>query len=195
MSSQALLLDVDRVEGRSFEVSSDRHLLLLCMQNDRRAQEAIFETYKRLVLGICMRYTSSIEEAKDFSQEAFIRIFESLSKKPTVNSLKGWIAAITVRTVIDQLRRRKNIFVNGLELDNSNINQVENAALESLTSDELARLLQAMPDGYRIVFNLFIVEGYSHSEIASMLGMSASSSRSQLTRGKEWLRLKLKTIT
>lgn len=181
------------MDNRSLELVSDRHLLSLCMQNDRKAQQVIFETYRRLVLGICMRYTSSMEEAKDFSQEAFIRVFDSLSKSPSINSLKGWIAAITVRTVIDQLRRRKSLFTHRLELTDSNITTVENDALESLTAHELAQLLQAMPEGYRLVFNLFVVEGYSHNEIADLLGISASASRSQLTRGKEWLRLKLTT--
>lgn len=170
-------------------LSGDTYLIDLCVAEDRDAQYSLFEKYKLFVLGICLRYTSSKEDAEDYLQESFIRIFTSLKKKPTLHSLKGWIATITVRTVIDQIRKKYKFKTEAMTIELVN----ENLALEQLTNQEIIQLLQAMPPGYRTIFNLYIIEGYDHPEIAQLLDISESTSRSQLARAKDWMRVKIKT--
>jgi RNA polymerase sigma-70 factor (ECF subfamily) len=163
---------------------------------ERTAQNKFYEKYKKLVYGVCMRYANSAEETEDFCQESFIRIFDSIIKKPTTEilSLKGWIATITVRTAIDQLRKKKKIVYEDISNQERALPHIKNTALESFSADELILLLHAMPDGYRIIFNMYVIEGYSHKEISEILEIPESTSRSQFARGKDWLKRKLKQI-
>ena len=171
------------------ENSGDNSLIELCLADNQEAQYSLFEKHKFFVLGICLRYTSSKDDAEDYLQEAFIRIFTSLKRKPPMHSLKGWIATITIRTVIDQIRKKYKFKTEEISIEPAN----ENLAIEQLTNMEIIQLLQSMPTGYRTIFNLYIVEGYDHTEIAKMLDITESTSRSQLARAKDWIKDKIKT--
>src|SRR5262249_17236667 len=153
-----------------------------CRKNDRKAQNLLFEKYKKKVLFICMRYTSNQDEAKDILQDAFIRIFKSLmSEKENILSLASWIHRITANTAVDHVRKTRNkLFTEDITLTPFSSENV--TPLEALSAQEILDVIQQMPDGYRIVFNLFIIEGFDHKEIAAMLDTSETTSRSQLTR-------------
>jgi RNA polymerase sigma factor (sigma-70 family) len=170
---------------------SDHEVIILCNKNDRRAQQILFNSYKRKVMGICLRYASS-PEADDIMQESFIKIFNSLRREKAlkIRSLGAWITRITVNTAINNYNRVKE--PERLEdIGNHHYGSPIESGLENLQTEDLIALIQSMPNGYRMVFNLSLVEGFDHSEIAAMLGISESSSRSQLTRAREWLKQKL----
>ncbi|MEQ1587597.1 MAG: sigma-70 family RNA polymerase sigma factor [Cyclobacteriaceae bacterium] len=171
---------------------SEVDLIKLCRKNDRKGQQQLFDLFKRKVMGICLRYASSRMEADDILQEAFIKIFHSLIRNETIEivSLGAWIHRITTNTAITFYYKERNN--NGvLQLDQVNEkNSVVSAesVLEALNEEELLSLIQEMPLGYRMVFNLAIIEGFDHREIGNKLGITESSSRSQLTRAKAWLK-------
>lgn len=167
----------------------DEDLIERCRNDDRKAQNLLFKKYERKVLGICIRYTNSLDEAKDIQQDAFIKIFQNLkTNDKIVLSLDKWIYRITVNTSIDYFRRQKGIEVS---TDEVLIIVEQPVVLEQLNEEELIGLIQQIPLPYRLIFNLYIIEGYSHKEIAEKVGLEESTSRSYLTRAKEFLRNKL----
>lgn len=162
-------------------------LVSKCRKNNRTAQNQLFKLYEKRILGICLRYASTLDEARDLQQEVFIKVFRNLvEEKVAIQSIEMWIVRITVNTAIDYYRKKRSLsdFVN---YENSSI-QVEPSALARLHEEELIELIQKIPHPYRLVFNLFIIDGYNHSEIGTMLGLNESTSRSYLTRAKDLLR-------
>lgn len=143
------------------------------------------------VFGICMRYSKNKFQADDFAQEAWIIIFSKLKTFKNEGSFKGWISKITVNTCLQKLRKTKlNIdstiverIENGLELTPEHL-KVNPKVLDEFNAEELVQFIHQLPEGFRIVFNLVAVEGYSHKEVAEMLGISVSTSRSQLARAR-----------
>lgn len=173
---------------------SEIDLIKLCHKNDRKGQQYLFDQYKRKVMGICLRYASCRMEADDIFQESFIRVFRSLDKENAseIKSLDAWITQITKNTAINMYQRNKYKYDISLEkLINDEAVTTDESALEKLSSDDLLLLIQSMPSGFRIIFNLFIMDGLNHKEIAEALTISESTSRSQLSRAKNWLREKL----
>lgn len=159
-----------------------------CSRNDRHAQNLLFQTYGRKVLAICMRYASCLDEAKDLQQETFIKIFQTLiSKTPEVQSLDSWIARIAINVSIDHFRALRRIDEARQQLPPIAVD-VSPAILDQLSEEDLTKIIQRIPNPYRLVFNLYIIEGMSHKEIGEQLGMTESTSRSYLTRAKEFLR-------
>ncbi len=141
-------------------------------------------------MGICLRYASSKPEAEDILQESFVRIFKSLSID--IQSLDAWVTRVTVNTAIRQFQRGKK-WSDQLDIDRyENTPSSDAAGLQHLQLTDLLELIQTMPDGYRIVFNLSVIDGFSHDEIATHLGIAASASRSQLYRAKNWLQESIK---
>lgn len=157
-----------------------------CMQGDTRAQEALYTLHASRMFAVCLRYARHRAEAEDLLQEGFIRVFEKLPSFRMEGSLEGWIRRIMVHTCINHLRQR---WVRGevLGTDRANEGTVAPVALANLGHAELMTLVQQLPDGYRMVFNLFAIEGYEHAEIASLLGCNEGTSRSQLAKARRAL--------
>ncbi len=162
-------------------------LVLQCSRNNRKAQNLLFNTYEGKVLSICLRYASSIDEAKDIQQETFIKVFQSLQFfKEKITSLDSWIVRIAINTAIDHFRKQRSI--------SKGINQLpfliieEPVVLDQLNETELLKLIKQVPNPYRMVFNLYIIDGYTHKEIGEKMQITESTSRSYLTRAKEFLR-------
>ena len=171
---------------------SEQELIEACNANQRRGQQALFELYKRKVMGICLRYARNRPEADDILQEAFIRIFSSLRNKTTeIQSLSAWVFRITVNTAINAYHKRKIEFKTLDEISHDEGYGTE-SPLEQLHTKDLLHLVQQMPEGYRLIFNLYVIEGFDHNEIAEKIGISSSTSRSQLTHAKEWLKQRLR---
>ena len=137
------------------------------------------------MMGVCLGYTKDKDAAKDLLQDAFIKIFTKIQHYNNEGSLEGWIRKVVVNTAIDYYRKSSKLYVSNVE--NETVSTVDNLILDQLNSEDLLKLIRKLPDGYRIVFNLNVVEGYTHEEIAQQLGITESTSRSQLTRARKLL--------
>ncbi len=157
-----------------------------CRKQQPLFQKALFEKYSKLLFSTCLRYVSDSAQAKDVLQESFIRIFKYFDKfDPEKGELKSWMQRVCINQALSHLRAKKTF----LELENLPIEPVTNPiALSQLQMDDLLAEIRKLPLPYRTVFNLYHVEGYSHAEIAKLLKIKASSSRSILTRAKEKIR-------
>jgi len=147
----------------------------------------LFERYAGVMMSICRRYASDRKEAEDMLQETFIRVFSNLAQFKFQGSLEGWIKRITVNASLRILQSRKVRFQE-IHEEQYVSQTVDSFALSSLGEDELLRLISQLPDGYRTVFNLYALEGYSHEEIAEMLHIKPASSRSQLSKARSILK-------
>lgn len=172
----------------------DTSLVIECVNGNVRAQRMLFDKFARKMLGVCMRYAKSTEQAEDVLQDGFVKVFTKLKDFKHDGSLEGWIRRIMVNTSLDQIRK------NAKMLGDTNIDDVgykiENNAFvfENLMADDLMKMVQAMPEGYKIVFNMFAIEGYSHGEIAETLGISENTSKSQYSRARAYLRERLEKV-
>ena len=163
-----------------------------CKKGNAKAQRILYDLFKGKLMGLCRRYTQNREEAQDVLQEAFIRIFTHFHQLKEPDKLESWMKSITVRTAINYYHKGKGralMFtnLNGLEKPPA----TEEASVQNFTDSYLLDLVNALPDGCRIIFNLFGIEGYSHAEIAEMLNISEGTSRSQFHHAKYLLREKL----
>ncbi|WP_367327598.1 RNA polymerase sigma factor [Lentimicrobium sp.] len=170
----------------------EQQLLKDCLKGDVHAQKRLYEKYARKMFGLCLRYAGDQPMAEDFMQEGFIRVFANLKNYRMEGSFEGWIRRIMINTSLEILRK-KDIFRYASPLDNDF--QVSDQAEEGEDvpdTDALVRLIQAMPAGFRAVFNLYVVENCSHKEIGQMLGISEGTSKSQYARARAWLQKRLK---
>lgn len=139
--------------------------------------------------GICLRYAANQAEAEDIMQDAFVRVFKNLSSFSGTGALGGWIRKITVNTALEQYRKNKSLKNFGIMLDVSETKiEIEDNAIEQLELENLLAKIQALPSGFRTVFNLYAVEGYNHKEIGEHLGISEGTSKSQYSRARLLLR-------
>ena len=140
------------------------------------------------MLSVCNRYVRSREEAEDIAQEGFVKVFRSLKQFQRIGPLENWIRRIMINTALAYLRSRKR------EPDFSDIDNVkyhpksDYDTISDINSKDLMGLIQTLPDGYRMVFNLFVMEGYSHQEIGEMMNISEGTSKSQLSKARNWLK-------
>ncbi|MCM5529279.1 RNA polymerase sigma factor [Parasegetibacter sp. NRK P23] len=142
--------------------------------------------------GVCLRYTSDQEEAQDILQEGFIKVFRNLEKFRQEGSFEGWIRRIVINTAIEHFRRRKHLQP-VTEKEEAAIEATEESALDRLAEKDIIALVRQLSPGYRAVFNLYVIEGYGHKEIAEMLGISEGTSKSQLARAKAVLQRLVQT--
>lgn len=169
----------------------DDALIKACKAGDRKAQRQLFERYKDKMFALCLRYAPSRTEAEDILQEGFVRIFRDLHAFRAQGSFEGWMRRIMTHTAIDWLKRhrRHTVRLEDVALHARHFSEAAPEAEDSNThARTLIRLMQQLPDGFRAVLNLHIIEGYSHSEIAEILGISPNTSKSQLSRAKAALR-------
>ncbi len=173
---------------------NEEQLIQECLKGTQRAFKAIYENYKGYVYTICIRYGVSVIEVKDSMQIIFMEIFKSLKKYDSNKSLfKTWLTRITINQILMQKRKAK---IDYTTLENENINLIENdfeVPIESKMDKEiLYGILSKMPSKYITVFNLFIIDGYSHKEIAQSLNITENASRILLHRGRVWAMKELK---
>jgi len=142
------------------------------------------------MFGICLRYAANSEDAKDILQDGFVKVFVNLGKFKGIGSFEGWMRRIFVNTAIEHYRKKNQLYAIS-ENQEENISNHEVSALDALEADDIIRLISELPNGYRTVFNLFAVEGYSHKEIATMMNISEGTSKSQYARAKAWLQEKI----
>jgi RNA polymerase sigma factor (sigma-70 family) len=170
----------------------NKNLLEACLNGDVKAQKELYEQSKVQMYVTCQRYTASIEDAKDVLQEGFIKIFRDLHQfDPNKGKVEYWMKKVMVNTCLEAIRKKRIDFQS---LDSSlNVPSQEETSLSKLSLQELTKLIQNLPLGYRTVFNMYVIEGYTHAEIAEQLEITESTSKTQLMKAKSLLRQKLES--
>jgi RNA polymerase sigma-70 factor (ECF subfamily) len=171
---------------------TDADLLQACQRGDARAQAALYDRFRRSLMGVCLRYARHRADAEDIFQEAFVKIFRNLTDVRQPETLAAWVRRVVVNTAITHYHHEKTRQT--ADLDAAPDAADDAVVLTQLGTDELLRLIQALPDGYRLVFNLYVIEGHTHPEIGRMLNISENTSKSQLARAKAWLRRELRAV-
>lgn len=172
----------------------DSTLVKNCVKGDQRSQRMLFEKFAPKMLGICMRYAKNTQQAEDVLQEGFIKVFTKLEHYSGKGSLEGWIRRVMVNTSLDQIR--KNVkFQDNVAMDDVSYKlELSAFIIEGLQEQDLLQLISEMPEGYKVVFNMFAIEGFSHKEIAAELGISENTSKSQYSRARAYLKVKLEEL-
>ena len=172
----------------------DATLIKECVKGNAKAQRFLFDKFAPKMLTVCIRYAKNKSDAEDVLQDAFIKVFNKISEFKNEGSLEGWIRRIMVNTSLDQIRKNSK-FSNDTNLEAVSYKLENNDfTFENLVSEDLLKLINSMPNGYRIVFNMFAIEGYSHQEIASTLGVTENTSKSQYLRARSFLKNELEKI-
>ncbi len=172
-------------------MDSERQLIERVLQKDPKAQEAMYRHFASKMYGLCLRFARNSMEAEDILQEGFIKVFTYLKDYRYEGSFEGWVRKTFVNTAINFYRRKSKELVE-VSIEQSEISiPSQSTIIENMSADELLALIQKLPEGYRLVFNLSVVEGYTHKEIASLLGISENTSKSQLSRARNALQLKI----
>ena len=169
-----------------------KEILAGCIKGESSAQRRLFESHSRMLLGVCNRYATNIEEAEDIMQEGFVKIFRNIKEFKGDGSLVAWMRRIMINTAITHYHKmRKHRYHD--DLDEVRETKFEDQQWEEadFTREELYNIIQRMPDGYRMVFNLYAVEGYKHREIAEILEIDENTSKSQYSRARRWLQERL----
>jgi RNA polymerase sigma-70 factor (ECF subfamily) len=175
----------------SNQFPNDYDIIKGCLQNSAAMQKMLYDKYAAKMYGIALRYAHDPEDAKDILQDGFVKVFQNLSKFKGSGAFEGWMRRIFVNTAIEHYRKKNNTY----EIQESHeeqINDREITALDKLAAVEILNMVKSLPNGYRTVFNLFAIEGYSHKEIADLLNISEGTSKSQYARAKALLQEKIK---
>ena len=175
------------------EILTEAELINRCIAGEKSCQERLYRKYASKMFGVCLGYVNSQDDAKDVMQDAFIKIFESLKKYNGEGSFEGWIRKIIVNTAIDYYRKNLKEIRN-VQIDDLYDVKTEASVLDRIQEKELLELIHKLPEGARIIFNLYVIEGYSHDEIAKTLNISLSTSKSQVWRAKGLLQTWINTI-
>ncbi len=172
-------------------------LIKACVNGERKSQQILYQSFYGKMLGICTRYANDINEAKDILQDGFIKVFIKLNTFENKGSLEGWVRRIVINNAIDHVRKKKDFLVNFDDeetifenVKNGYYDEFEPEKYSDLKAEKIIKLVQKLSPAYRIVFNMFVIENYSHKEIAEKLNISVGSSKSNLAKAK----LKLKEL-
>ena len=166
---------------------TDEQIVKGCIEKNPIAQKHLYEKFVRKMMGVCLRYCDSSEEAEDVVQNGFISVFENIESYKGTGSLEGWIRKILVNTALTNIRKNKK-FKQNIELDSVEFMLPSSSHLnDSFAAQDLLKIIQTLPVGFKTVFNLYAIEGYSHKEIGEMLNISEGTSKSQYSRAKAHL--------
>ena len=173
---------------------NEEELLDACVKGKPSAQKLLFERYAPIMMGVVIRYINDQERANDVLQDGFIKIFKNIKTFKKDGSFEGWMRRIMINTALDQLRKNKKNYLH-VDVDDVKTNLSVDSNVESkMQTDVLLDLVQQLPDGYRTVFNLYAIEGYTHKEIGEMLEIAENTSKSQYSRARGILRNMLKEL-
>jgi len=158
-------------------------LLQMAIQEDEKAFREIYNMLSGKMYSLCVRYTGNTHDADDVFQEGLIRLYRNLNKYQGTGSFEGWARRIFVNSCLDHLKTKQKLLHAELT-DNNDVPTNELSGIDRLTQSDLIKVIQELPSGYRLIVNLYLVEGYTHKEISDMLGISEGTSKSQLSRAK-----------
>ena len=171
---------------------TEKQLINACKKGDRQAQKRLYDRYSPVMMGVCKRYLYRREDAEDVIVEAFFKILTNISQFKGSGSFEGWMRRIVVNEALMFLRKRHNFHLT-VEIEHVNISAPMKIE-EELAAADIIDLLAKLPTGYRTVFNLYVLEGFKHREIAEILGISINTSKSQLILAKKKLREMLEEL-
>ena len=171
----------------------EKEIIVGCCRHDRKAQKALFERYASLLLGVCIRYSGRRDEAEDILQDGLIKMYFNIKDFAAKGALVNWMKKIMVNTAITHYHKTlKHQYHQDIE--DIREMDIEGYGFDAadFTREELFGIIKELPDGYRMVFNLYAIDGYSHKEISEMLGISEGTSKSNLARARYILQEKVK---
>lgn len=173
-----------------FKRPKEETLLEGCRRGSNKAQRQLYEQYAPKMLTVCRRYVSDESEAEGVMVNGFLKVFEKIGQFNGEGNFEGWIRRIMVNESLMHLRKNKraSMMVN---IDEAYSQAFDEEAISMLAAEDLLRLIQELPEGYRQVFNLYAIEGYSHKEVAEQLGINENTSKSQLSRARAMLQKKV----
>lgn len=180
---------------------SDKGLADRCKAGDRAAMQELYERFYSPMLGVCLRYAANYADAEDFVQDGFIKVFNDIHSFRGTGSLEGWIRRVIINSVLMKLRKAKKEFAHDNmetamdeaveEPMSEDEKEVQKIDVLDFTQQEAVNIIQTLPDGFRKVLNLYVIDGYKHREIANMLNISVGTSKSQLNRARKLMKQKL----
>jgi RNA polymerase sigma-70 factor (ECF subfamily) len=154
-----------------------------CVKGERKFQQVLYNMLSGKMFAVCLRYASDYNAAQDLLQEGFVKVFRNIDKFRGEGSFEGWVRRIFVNTAIEHYRKQVNLYVLH-DSETKTYEYFEDNAFETLKVADIMKMIQQLSDGYRTVFNLYVIEGYSHKEIGDMMGISEGTSKSQLARAR-----------
>lgn len=167
---------------------TEQQLIVACLRKKPKAQRYLYDKYKVMLFRVCLRYANGREEAEDMLQEGFIKIFQDLKQFSGKGKLGAWMRRVVVNVALQHIRKRKNLFP-AIDIDLlAHRFKTDDNIIAQLNAKDLTKMVQQLPPGYRAVFNMYVVEGYSHKEIAAELGINWNTSKSQLSKARAALR-------
>jgi RNA polymerase sigma-70 factor (ECF subfamily) len=166
--------------------AKDEELIHGCLRRDRTAQQLLYDRYSSKMYALCYRYVRDAMDAEDILVTAFTKIFERIDQYKGEGSFEGWIRRVMVNEALTFLRRNRSMYLE-TEIEEANREPDYQSLADHLEAEDLIKLIQELPTGYRLVFNMYAVDGYSHKEIAGQLGISENTSKSQLSRARTCL--------
>ncbi|PIF32950.1 RNA polymerase sigma-70 factor (ECF subfamily) [Flavobacterium sp. 9] len=169
----------------------ETEIIKLAVENNRQAQQQIYSRFSPKMLSVCRQYIKDIQLAEDVMITAFMKVFTNLNKFENKGSFEGWIRRIMVNECISYLRVQKKV---KFTEDEIYVEESFNAIDSKFSTDQIQFLIDALPDGYKMVFNLYAIEGYKHNEIAKMLGINEGTSKSQLSHARKMLQTQINTL-
>jgi len=165
-----------------------KKLINQCANNDRKAQEEIYQIFAGKLFSICLKYSKNKQEAQDNFQDGFVTIFEKIGQFKFNGSFEGWMKRVMVNTVLQKYRNKTVLNIVTEEIPDEVIVDIDD---DEISLDFLLNLIQSLPDRYRMVFNLYVLDGYSHREISEMLQIAEGTSKSNLARARAILKQKI----
>lgn len=191
------LLHYQHVEYKKCPILPESQLIKACLRGEASAYEDLYRRYAPKMMVVCKRYVGDYEDAKDLLQDGFMKVFQELHRFRNDGSFEGWIRRIMVNTSLEYYRKtaKPNLQLEDITLLNEYAQPATDQNIESqLFADELLRLVQALPPAYRMVFNLYVFEGFKHHEIAKLLGIGEGTSKSNLQDARRILQKKILTM-
>ena len=162
---------------------SEQEIIQGCIKGDRKFQQILYNMFSAKMFSVCLRYANEYNSAQDLLQEGFVKVFKNIEKFRSEGSFEGWVRRIFVNTAIEYYRKQVKLYALH-DSEARGYEYYEETALETLKHQDIIKMIQKLSDGYRTVFNLYVIEGYSHKEIGDMLTISEGTSKSQLARAR-----------
>jgi len=169
----------------------ENEAIALAVKNDRQAQQWIYSKYSPKMLSVCRQYIKDLQLAEDVMITAFMKVFVNLARFENRGSFEGWIRRTMINECISYIRVQKKVhFIE----DSSGFDEINTETDTQFSIDDIQNLIDSLPDGYKMVFNLYVIEGYKHQEIASLLGINEGTSKSQLAHARRILKSKINSL-
>ncbi len=173
--------------------TSEQRTIELCKKGDRNAQKALFDLLAPRMYPVCIRYVGDREVAQDILQDGFVTLFSKLDSYKGEGSFDGWARRIFINTALMYLRKKDALKISDDLETARHLSSDMAGQMENIGYKELMKLVTSLPPGFRTVFNMYVIEGYSHKEIADALGITETTSRTQLSRARVWLQNRIKS--